>query len=76
MVGFGKSCSAIKLEEQVKEIQLACSNNYKDMAKDAFREYKVLLEHELVHGDLKEKERPFFQQLAAEYEEVFKTYHH
>ena len=76
MFGFGKSSSAKKLEQQVKNIQLACSNNYKDMAKEAFREYKVLLEHELVYGDLKEKERPFFQQVAVEYEEVFKTYHH
>lgn len=76
MFGFGKSSSAKRLEEQAGKIQLACSNNYKDMAKDAFREYKEMFQRELEQGDLKEKERPYFQQIVSKYEEVFKTYHH
>ena len=76
MFGLGKSSSAKKLEEQVRNIRLACSNNYKDMAKDAFLEYKALFVHEITQGDLKEKERFYFQQIVSEYEEVFKTYHH
>lgn len=75
-LGLGKSASSRRLEEAASKIELACSNNYKDMAKDAFREYQVLLDQELREGDLGSKEIEEFKQLSQHYEQLFQSYNH
>ncbi len=76
MFGFGKSKTAIEMEELLKRTQLAFENNYKDNATDGLHQMEKLYEKAVENGLFKKKEQEKYEEIIKELEERLKNFDH
>ncbi len=64
------------LEAKEKELKMNLSNNYKDLARSALKEYQQAIEDCYAQGELKEKDYIRYRQSAQDYSNSMVGYHH
>ena len=65
-----------KLETKKRELCMNLENNYKDLARDALKEYASAVEELYQQGELKEKDYIRYKSDVETYKERMKGYHH
>ena len=64
------------LQQKEQELKNNLENNYKDLARDALKEYKMAVEDCHNRGELKEKDYTKYRGKVDEYERKMIGYHH
>lgn len=77
MFGFFKKVKAAgELDRIIAEIDMNMQNNYKDAAREAFREYEERLEALMGAGELSESQKSEYSAKLSSYREKLKAYSH
>lgn len=77
MFGFFKKAKAAgELDRIIAEIDMNMQNNYKDAAREAFREYEERLEALMEAGGLSESQKSEYSAKLSNYREKLKAYSH
>ena len=69
-----KECK--QLESIIMRIESNMSNNYKDSAQEALKEFEKVLEDMISQGALKEKQKLQYEAKLSEYKEKMKKFTH
>lgn len=77
MFGFLKKAKSSKeLDRIIAEIDMNMQNNYKDAAREAFREFEKRLAALMESGDLSESQKSEYTAKLSGYREKLKSYSH
>lgn len=77
MFGFlKKTCKNKQLEEIITRIEMNASNNYKDAAQAALKEYEELLRLHLENKQLSEKQKAYYEAKLESFKQDMKNFTH
>ncbi len=76
MFGFSRVKKIKELDEAIDEIRLNASNNYKDEAQSALREFEARFTKLLGEGKMKDKQKDYYQEILDKYKDDLKLFTH